>query len=148
MYNLKTSKEVEMKILPINNIQNNNYLNFKAKFSKQDVNHLLEEIKDNDIDIVPKLYTMLDFVKTLPGQEAKILASNYRPWYQIQIDGVSATQGRYYINAYHALKDMTIQGNSSSKKVLSTEKMTKEIFMENFYKNSKKTIQDIENLFA
>ena len=42
---------------------------------------------------------------------------------------------------------MTIQGNSSSKKVLSTEKMTKEIFMENFYKNSKKTIQDIKNLF-
>ena len=73
MYNLKTSKEVEMKILPINNIQNNNYLNFKAKFSKQDVNHLLEEIKDNDIDIVPKLYTMLDFVKTLPGREAKFL---------------------------------------------------------------------------
>ena len=134
-----------MKILPINNTQTNTP--FKAKFSKQDVNHFLEEIKENDVDIVPKLYTMLDFVKSLPGQEAKILASNYRPWYQIQIDGASATQGRYYINAYQALKDMTIQEGSSSKNVLSAEKMTKETFMENFYKNSKKTIQDIKNLF-
>ena len=134
-----------MKILPINNTRTNTQ--FKAKFSKQDVNHFLQEIKGNDVDIVPKLYTMLDFVKSLPGKEATILASHYRPWYQIQIDGTSATQGRYYINAYHALKDMTIQEGSSSKKVLSTEKMTKETFMEKFYKNSKKTIQDIKNLF-
>ena len=132
--------------MSINNTNTQN-TQFKAKFSKQDVNHFLEEIKENDIDIVPKLYTMLDFVKTLPGREAKILVSNYRPWYQIQIDGVSATQGRYYINAYHALEDMTTQKNSFSKKVLSTEKMTKETFMEKFYKNSKKTIQDIKNLF-
>ena len=132
--------------MSINNTNTQN-TQFKAKFSKQDVNHFLEEIKENDIDIVPKLYTMLDFVKTLPGREAKILVSNYRPWYQIQIDGVSATQGRYYINAYHALEDMTTQKNSFSKKVLSTEKMTKETFMEKFYKNRKKTIQDIKNLF-
>ena len=96
-----------MKILPINNTQTNTQ--FKAKFSKADINHFLMEIEENDVDIVPKLYTMLDFVKKLPGNEAKILASDYRPWYQIQIDGASATQGRYYINAYHALKDMTIQ---------------------------------------
>ena len=134
-----------MKILPINNTQTNTQ--FKAKFSKADINHFLMDIEENDVDIVPKLYTMLDFVKKLPGNEAKILASDYRPWYQIQIDGTSATQGRYYINAYHALKDMTIQGSSSSKKVLSSEKMTRETFMENFYKNSKKTIQDIKNLF-
>ena len=136
-----------MKILPINNIQNNKQQNFKAKFSKQDVNHFLREIEDNDVDIVPKLYTMLDFVRTLYGKEAKILSSNYRPWYQIQIDGKSATQGRYYISAYHALKDMTIQSENSPKKVLSSEKMTKETFWDNFYKNSTKTIQDIKNLF-
>ena len=133
-----------MQIIPINNIQNTQ---FKAKFSKQDINHFIEELEGCDVDTIPKLYTMLDFVKNLPGKEVKILASNYRPWYQIQIDGVSATQGRYYINAYQALQDMTIQGKGSSKKVLSTEKMTKETFWENFYKNSKKTIQDIKNLF-
>ena len=136
-----------MKILPINNINTSN-TQFKAKFSKGDVNHFLKEIEDNDVDIVPKLYTMLDFVKTLPGQEAKILESAYRPWYQIQIDGKSATQGRYYISAYHALKDITIGSEKSSKKVLSTDKMTKETFLENFYKNSTKTIQDIKNLFV
>ena len=135
-----------MKVMPINNINTQN-TQFKAKFSKPDINHFLKEIEGNDVEIIPKLYTMLEFVKTIPGREAKILASNYRPWYQIQIDGVSATQGRYYINAYHALKDMTIQEGNSSKKVLSAEKMTKETFMENFYKNSKKTIQDIKNLF-
>jgi len=136
-----------MKILPINNIQNNKQQNFKAKFSQGDVNRFLKEIEDNDVDIVPKLYTMLDFVRTLSGKEAKILSSNYRPWYQIQIDGKSATQGRYYISAYHALKDMTIQSENSPKKVLSSEKMTKETFWDNFYKNSTKTIQDIKNLF-
>jgi hypothetical protein len=137
-----------MKILPINNIQNNRQQNFKAKFSKQDVKHFLKEIEGNDVDIVPKLYTMLDFVKTIPGDEIKILSSSYRPWYQIQIDGKSATQGRYYINAYHALQDITVQSKDSPKKVLSVEKMTKETFWENFYKNSTKTIEDIENLFA
>lgn len=135
-----------MKILPINNIQNNNQQSFKAKFSKQDVNLFLKEIEGNDVDIVPKLYTMLDFVKNLPGKNAKILPSEYRPWYQIQIDGVSATQGRYYISAYHALLDMTIQ-SKNFKKVLSSDKMTKETFMENFYKNSEKTIDDIKNIF-
>ena len=136
-----------MKILPINNIQNNKQQNFKAKFSKQDINQFLKEIEDNDVDIVPKLYTMLDFVKALPGKEAKIISSNYRPWYQIQIDGKSATQGRYYISAFHALQDMTVQSEQSAKKVLSFDKMTKETFLEKFYKNSKKTIQDIEKLF-
>jgi len=135
-----------MKVLPINNINTQN-TQFKAKFSKRDINHFLKEIEDNDIDIVPKLYTMLDFVKTLPGENAKILASDYRPWYQILIDGKSATQGRYYINAYHALQDMTVQSEKSAKNVLSTEKMTKEVFWENFYKNRTKTIQDIKNLF-
>ncbi len=136
-----------MQILPINNIQNNKQQNFKAKFSKRDINHFLKEIEDNDIDIVPKLYTMLDFVKNHSGQEAKILASDYRPWYQIQIDGKSATQGRYFISAYHALEDMTIQSENSSKKVLSVEKMTKENFLNKFHENSKKTIEDIRNLF-
>lgn len=135
-----------MKILPINNINTPN-TQFKAKFSKGDVNHFLKEIENNDVDIVPKLYTMLDFVKTLPGREAKILSSSYRPWYQIQIDGKSATSGRYYINAYHALKDITVQSEKSPQKVLSAEKMTKENFLENFYKNSKKTIEDIKNIF-
>ncbi len=135
-----------MKILPINNIQNNRQQNFKAKFSKRDVNLFLKEIEGCDIDKIPELYTMLEFVKTLPGKHAKILPSEYRPWYQIQIDNVSATQGRYYISAYHALQDMTIQ-SEDSKKVLSSDKMTNETFWKNFYKNSKKTIQDIKNLF-
>ena len=135
-----------MKILPINNTQNKQQ-NFKAKFSKADVNHFFEEIKENDVDIVPKLYTMLDFVKKLPGKEAKILKSDYRPWYQIMIDDKSATQGRYYINAYQALEDIAVHKEGSPKKVLSTNKLTKETFWENFYKNSEKTIQDIENLF-
>lgn len=136
-----------MKIMPINNIQNNNQHNFKAKFSKEDVNHFLKEIEDNDVDIVPKLYTMLEFVKTLPGKKMKILASDYRPWYQIQVDGKSATHGRYYINAYHALQDITIHSENSSKNNLSSDKMTKQTFIENCYKNSKKTIQDIKDLF-
>ena len=136
-----------MKILPINNIQNNKQQNFKAKFPKEDINHLIKELDGCDIDMIPKLYTMLDFVKTLPGKEIKILASTYRPWYQLQIDGVSATQGRYYINTIHALEDMTIYKGNNSKRVLSTDKMTKETFWENFYKNSKKTIEDIKNLF-
>lgn len=135
-----------MYIMPINNMSSINQ-NFKAKFSKQDVNHFLEEIKGNDVDIVPKLYTMLEFVKTLPGREAKILKSDYRPWYQIYIDNKSATHGRYYINAYHALQDITLQSKSAQEEVLSCKKMTHETFMENFYKNSTKTIQDIKNLF-
>ena len=135
-----------MKILPINSINTQN-TQFKAKFSAKDINHFIEELEGCDIDTVPKLYTMLDFVKNLPGQEIKILESSYRPWYQLQIDGKSATQGRYYINAYQALQDMTVHDKDSPKKVLSTDKMTKETFLENFYKNSTKTIQDIRNLF-
>ena len=136
-----------MTISPINNIQYNKQQNFRAKFSKQDINHFLKEIENNDVDIIPKLYTMLDFVKKLPGKDAKILVSSYRPWYQILIDEKSATQGRYYINTYHALKDMTVQSPKSSKKVLSVEKMTKETFLEKFYQNTKKTKEDIEKLF-
>ena len=136
-----------MKISSINNIQNNKQQSFKAKFSAKDINNFVKELEGCDVDTIPKLYTMLDFVKKLPGEKAEIIESTYRPWCQIQIDGKSATQGRYYINAYHALKDMTVQSKDSSKKVLSTEKMTQETFWENFYKNSAKTIEDIKNLF-
>lgn len=135
-----------MKILPINNIKTQN-TQFKAKFSKQDINHFVKELEGCDTDTVPKLYTMLEFVKNLPGEKAEILESNYRPWYQILIDDKSAAQGRYYINAYHALEDITIQKKGSPKKVLSFDKMTKDAFFDNFYKNSKKTINDIKKMF-
>ncbi len=135
-----------MKILPINNINAQN-TQFKAKFSKQDVNLFIKELEGCDIGAVPELYTMLEFIKNLPKHNAKILQSNYRPWYQIQLDDISATQGRYYICASHALKDITVLHKNNALKYTNIKRMSYKTFKNNFFKNSKKTIQDIENIF-
>ena len=135
-----------MRIMPINNIQNNNQNSFKAKFRKQDVNEFLREIEGGDIDIVPKLYTMLDFVKNQAGQIAEI--EHIGMWHRILIDGKSVNSGNKYFNAFHALLDATVKTKNTLIKETPIERLSEDKFQIECYKNSKKTKKDIENLFA
>ncbi len=134
-----------MKILPVNNTLPQS--NFKAKFSKQDVKQFLTEIEECDLSTVPKLYTLLDFVKNLPGEIAKILPSRVIPFYQIHIDNKSMTNNREYISAYHALYDAFVLHKNSMLKTSPIKRMTEDEFESEFYKNADKTVKDIENLF-
>ena len=133
-----------MRILPINNINNQN-TQFKAKFPKQDINEFLREIENNDVDIVPKLYTMLDIIKKQKGQKAKIEHNGL--WHRILIDGKSVNNDNRYFSAFHALQDATIKLKNTILKDSSVKRLTEEEFENAYYKNSKKTKQDIENMF-
>lgn len=134
-----------MKILPINNIQNNKQQNFKAKFSKYDVNQFVQELQFKDVDDVPKLYTMLEYIKNLPGKIARINKLGY--WCQIRIDGKPLTNDRHYFTVFHALEDATIAHKHTLIKETPHPRLSEEEYEDMFYKNAKKTVKDIENLF-
>ena len=131
-----------MKILPINNI-NTQHTQFKAKFRKQDINEFLREIEGGDIDIVPKLYTMLNIIKNHPGEKAEI--KHLGLWHRILIDGKSVCENNKYFCAFHALKDSTIKQKDTLIKETSVKRIPAEEFEIECYKNSKKTIKDIED---
>ena len=137
-----------MYILPINNRSEKYNTSFHAKVSKKDVNLLLKEIEGNDIDILPQLYTMLDYVKELPAKTVKIVKSDFRPWYKMKVSGADINGGNEYICAFHALKDLTVKHKNSIIKDNSLSRMSEEEFEASYYKNSKKTKQDVLNIFA
>ena len=133
-----------MKILPINNINTQN-TQFKAKFNGQDVNEFLREIQHNDIDFVPKLYIMLDFIKKQKGRRASIQHAG--SWHRILIDGKSINEDFEYFTAFHALQDATTIQKNSKLKNSSLKRMSAEEFENKFYENSKKTVDDIKHIF-
>ena len=134
-----------MKLMPINNINTQN-TQFKAKFSKQDVQEFIREATTNDIiDEIPQLYTMLDFIKKLPGKIAEI--EHIGMWHRILIDGKSLSNNKKYFCAIHALQDSTVKQKSTLINESSIKRMSEDEFENTYYKNSKKNIQDIENLF-
>lgn len=135
-----------MKILPISSINTKN-TQFKAKFPKQDIKEFLSEVKECDVDTVPQLYTMLDFIKKQSGQKAEILHTGL--WHQILIDGKSLTNGIKYFCAVHALKDATVSAkNTLVKAATPIKRMTEEEFEKAYYNNRERTLKDIEALFS
>ena len=136
-----------MKILPINN-QCTNRTQFRAKFPKQDIKQFLTEIEECDYPLIPELYTLLDYVKNLPGKTAKIVPAKVRPFYQIAIDGKSITNDREYISAYHALYDAVVIHKNSALKTSPIKRITEDEFETKFYKNTDKTAKDIEKMFC
>ena len=133
-----------MKILPINNTQYKQN-SFKAKFAQRDIKEFLREIENNDIDIVPRLYTMLDVIKKHSGEKAEI--QHIGLWHRILIDGKSINGENKYFSAFHALFDATVKTKNSLIKETSVKRIPEEYFENEYYKNSKKTIQDVENTF-
>ena len=133
-----------MKIMPINNINARNP-QFKANFCQRDIKEFLTEIQGGDVDIVPKLYTMLDFIKKQPGKNAVI--EHIGLWHKILIDGKSINCENKYFNAFHALFDATVKTKTSLIKDSPIKRIPEEEFEGEYYKNSKKTIKDIEKLF-
>jgi len=134
-----------MKVLPI--INTTPQPSFNAKFPISDVKHFLTEIEDGDRTIVPELYILFEFVKSLPGNIAKIIQSKTLPFYQIKVDGKSLTNGQEYISAFHALYNAAVIHNDSVLKTSPIKRMTYDEFMDRFYKNADKTVKDIETFF-
>ena len=133
-----------MEILPINNFSTQN-TQFKAKFSQKDVKEFLRELEGGDIDIAPRLYTMLDVIKKNSGEKAEI--EHLGMWHRILIDGKSLTGKFKYFSAFHALQDATVKLKNSMLKKSPIKRLSEEEFENTYYKNCKKTVQDIENLF-
>ena len=133
-----------MQIMPINNIHTQN-TQFKAKFRQRDVKEFLKEIQGGDVDIIPKLYTMLEHIKYQKGQKAEI--EHIGLWHKILIDGKSICENNKYFSAFHALFDATVKTKTSLIKESPIQRYTAEEFENEYYKNSKKTKEDIENLF-
>ena len=126
--------------MPINNTQ------FKAKFPKQDINEFLREVENNDVDIIPKLYTMLDFIKKQKGNEARI--EHIGLWHRILIDGKSLSGTNKYFSAFHALFDATVKSKASLLNESLIKRFSEEEFENEYYKNSKKAVKDIVNIYA
>ena len=133
-----------MKIFSINNINVQN-TQFRAKFPKQDINEFIRETAENDIDIVPKLYTMLDIIKKHPAKEAEI--EHIGLWHRILLDGESVSGKSKYFCAIHALFDSTVKSKTSQLKETPIKRLSEDEFEIEYYKNSKKTIKDIKNDF-
>ena len=133
-----------MKILPINNINTQN-TQFKAKFRQRDVKEFLTEIQGGDVDIIPRLYTMLGIIKNHSGKEAEI--EHLGMWHKILIDGKSVNGKNKYFNAFHALLDATVKTKTTLIKESPIKRLSEDEFQIEYCKNSKKTKEDIENLF-
>lgn len=135
-----------MKILPINNIQNNKQQNFKAKFSAKDINVLLDEIKGYDADLYPKLYTLLERVNELPGKNAKFVpADDYGNYWQLHIDGKSISKAFQFINKYSALYSSLVKHKDNIIKYSDIVRMPERIFEQKWWKNRIKGEEDIRN---
>lgn len=132
-----------MRVFAVNN--NYNQPNFNAKFSKSDINHFLSDIKDHDASLVPKLYTLLDFVDKLPGEKAKIVKPlAYADWFKIHIDGKSATGDHEFINAFTALYTMVVKHKDSILKESDIVRMPERIFEQEWWKNRFVTVANIK----
>ena len=129
-----------MKIMPINNINVQN-TQFKAKFPKQDINEFLREVEEDHIDIIPRIYTMLDVIKKQKGNEAKI--EHIGLWHRILIDGKSLSGTNKYFSAYHALFDATVKTKSAQIKESMIKWFSEKEFENEYYKNSNKTVNSI-----
>lgn len=132
-----------MKIMPVNNI--NTQTQFKAKFRQRDVKEFLREMIEPDVDTIPKLYTMLDYIRYYPGKKAEI--KHIGLWHKILIDGKSMNNDAKYFTAFHALQDAVVTLKNSLLKDAPMQRMSEEEFENAYCKNSKKTAKDIENLF-
>lgn len=105
-----------MNIMPINCTDCPKGTNFRAKFSKADIEAFVEATQYyiNAADrpaAIPKLYTMLKYFEELPGKFAKISQKNeatkkYGIIYEYGIIGEG-------YNAYQALKDAAVELSSN-----------------------------------
>ena len=135
-----------MKILPINNAQNNKQQNFKAKFSAKDINNVLSEVKGLDADLYPKLYTLLERVNELPGKTAKFVpADEFCNAWQVHIDGKSISKAFHFKNRYNALFSSVVKHKGNIVKYSDTVRMPENIFEQKWWANRFKGEEDIKN---
>jgi len=137
-----------MKILPVNNIQNNSQINFKANFSAADINNVLAELKGNDAGLYPKLYTLLERIKELPGETAKFVPSGeYSNFWQVHIDNKSLSKNKSFINRYSALYESLVYIPYSIIKSSDIVRMPQNIFEQKWWTNRFKNENDIKKFF-
>ena len=135
-----------MKILPINNIQNDKQQNFKARFSAKDINTVLSEIKGHDADLYPKLFTMLERVNELPGKVAKFVSPDgYGNSWQVHIDKKSLTGQSLFLNRFSALYSSIVKHKDSIVKSSDIVRMPESIFEQKWWANRFKTEGDVKN---
>ena len=135
-----------MKILPINNIQNNKQQNFKAKFSAKDINAVLSEINGYDADLYPKLYTLLERVNELPGKTAEFVPTDiWNNFWQVHIDGKSISRAFQFISRYNALYSSIVRHDDNIIKYSDTVRMPARIFEQKWWANRNKGEEDIKN---
>ena len=135
-----------MKILPINNIQNNKQQNFKAKFSAKDINNVLSEVKGYDADLYPKLYTLLERVNELPGKTAKFVPMDeFGNAWQVHIDGKSMSKAFQFMNRYSALFSSVVKHDGNIIKNSDIVRMPESIFEQKWWANRAKNENDIRH---
>jgi len=134
-----------MKILPINNIQNNKPQNFKAKFTERDINAVLADIKGHDADLYPKLYTLLERMNELSGQTAEFISSKNGDLWQVHIDNKSMTGGKYFIDKFSALYESIVNIKGGFVKNTEFVRMPESIFEQKWWENRFKTEGDVRN---
>ena len=133
-----------MKIMPINNIQNNKQQNFKARFSAKDINSLLSEINNHDADLYPKVYTLLERVNELQGKIAKFVPTDeFCNAWQLHIDGKSISKTFQFKNRYSALYSSVVKHDGTIIKDSDIVRMPERIFEQKWWTNRNKGEKDI-----
>jgi len=131
-----------MKVLPINNTIPNN--TFKAKLSAKEINGLLKEIDGYDAALVPKLYTLLEYLKELSGKKAKF-TNEYKNNYVLKISNKPVNEN-IFVNGYSALYSSLVDHKDTIVKKSSVIRMPEIVFEQKWWSNRFKTKKDIRQL--
>ena len=129
------------------NNRHNGQPSFKAELPKQDVNRLLNEIKGYDVALVPKLYTLLEYLKSLGGKKASLYGGEFNNFVQLHIDNKEINPNMFK-NAYSALYSSLVTHKDSIVKKSSIIIMPESIFEQKWWKNRNKTEEDIKLVFG
>ena len=129
------------------NNRHNGQPSFKAELLKKDVSRLLDEIQGHDADLVPKLYTLLEYLKSLDGKKASFYCGEFNNFAQLHIDN-KEINSNMFINAYSALYSSLVTHKDSIVTKSSIIRMPESIFEQKWWKNRNKTEVDIKLVFG
>lgn len=141
-----------MKILPINNKQTE----FKARLSKKELNTVIDSALSHDKQAgIPKLYTLLERLDKMPGNNAELkswnrnnpteiigfLSKTSDSTCQLRIDNNLAAEGSNVFDVLYSA--ITSSKTKDGKKI----DMPKSVFDLMWWENREKTARDLEQFF-
>ena len=120
---------------------------FCARFSRKNVDMLIENAKASKPENIPQLYTMLEYLDELPGRELRFetkdyagqytLANDYRT--RVYLGGIQLGEAKGLRNYFGALFNACVKNEAQAEHL----RMPERIFEQQWWNNRHKTAEDI-----